>query len=676
MPARITSALASWNAQRFHICLLCCVAVGLTLPPKALATSPAQPIVLFVHGRGESEQTIDEVRSRFYDSFLNEERKLYGREVVPKNALRFAWYADVIDPSAEHFPDSENCRFASGAQLAGSVLSGIRASLIRVAQAAKLDDIGMNVLAGDTYKYLTRPEVRCEADQRVLTELSSASADGQKVVLVAHSMGGIVSFSALQKASEIQAQYPVRVPVFITIGTQIGVTEVLQGLLGQFTKPPVPLPLSIGAWVNFRNAGDRLSFATQDQFKATNKLREPTDIPVNGNGPAHSAVTYLSIPDVTSRIVDEWCAANDAKPPGCHGPAESSDITLPDYEYFADVIGVFFKIPSPIVRKTTALEVTGVIGWGSNTVPATIGVNASELSVLQRSEPRYSDDVFFFTLAHESAHVLQKLRAQPARKPSALVDECEADIWGATALVAALPFDGNGAALKSKIEAVIAIAGETGSPFDEVESDLRERFDPHPRAEQRALCAAKGMSSGLQMIRLWQIANLPETSVQTALRDVQMLDPDLYAYRDDLWTWSHENALDISTATLTAKAKILTQDDYSHLAVAAESGATSLAGAGANIPDAPPLKCKCERSGSATVAKCSAVLLDSVKLQYTFFDSLRGILRPTLLSRGWVVRSEDQSDSGIRESYSKGRATAFVEVDYRDSFVRFAFTSS
>ena len=271
---------------------------------------------------------------------------------------------------------------------------------------------------------------------------------------------------------------------------------------------------------------------------------------------------------------------------------------------------------------------------------------------------------------------MQKLKAQPGHKSSALVDECEADIWGATALVAALPYDGNGAALKSKIEAVIAIAGETGSPFDEVESDLRERIDPHPRAEQRALCAAKGMSSGLQMIRLQQIANLPETSVNGALRDVQNLDPDLYAHRNDLWTWSRTNALEIVTATLTAKANILTQDDYSHLAVAAEAGSTALAAAGANIPDAPPLKCKIEKNGSSSVATCSAVLLDSERLQFAFFDSVRGILRPTLLSRGWVARSEDQSDRGVRESYSKGPATAFVEVNYRDSVVRFAFTSS
>jgi hypothetical protein len=113
-----------------------------------------------------------------------------------------------------------------------------------------------------------------------------------------------------------------------------------------------------------------------------------------------------------------------------------------------------------------------------------------------------------------------------------------------------------------------------------------------------------------------------------------MLDPDLYAHRNDLWTWSRKNALEIATATLIAKTNILTLDDYSHLAVAAEEGSTSLAAAGENIPDAPPLKCTIENNGGSSVATCSAMLLDSEKLQYTFFDSVRDILRPTLLSRG------------------------------------------
>ena len=94
------------------------------------------------------------------------------------------------------------------------------------------------------------------------------------------------------------------------------------------------------------------------------------------------------------------------------------------------------------------------------------------------------------------------------------------------------------------------------------------------------------------------------------------------------------------------------------------------------IPEAPPLKCKVETSTGSSVARCSAVLLDSMKLQFIFFDSVRGVLKPALLARGWVARSEDQSDRGIRETLSKGAASATVEVDYRDSLVSFAIASS
>src|ERR1700722_4757210 len=112
---------ARWAVVLWGLLLPCIVvrAVGSTNQVSSMAPPP---LVIFVHGRGQNESTADEVRNRFFNSFLAEESKLYGQEVVPREALRFAWYADVIDPSAERFPDTQNCRFYSGAQLAASVL--------------------------------------------------------------------------------------------------------------------------------------------------------------------------------------------------------------------------------------------------------------------------------------------------------------------------------------------------------------------------------------------------------------------------------------------------------------------------------------------------------------------------------------------------------------------------
>src|SRR5215216_5218150 len=56
---------------------------------------------------------------------------------------------------------------------------------------------------------------------------------------------------------------------------QVGLPVVLQGLSGSYVTPPVPEPLTIASWINFRNRGDKLGFDAHDSFKATDERRLP-----------------------------------------------------------------------------------------------------------------------------------------------------------------------------------------------------------------------------------------------------------------------------------------------------------------------------------------------------------------------------------------------------------------
>jgi hypothetical protein len=292
--------------------------------PTALCAedaAPSEPVIVFIHGRGQGDNTSDDVRARFINSFMAGQKGVYGAAIVPESQTRFVWYADLIDDHAERTAQSPNCKFAAAATRPAKFRQELRESLIRVAQALNLDDAGLNFLAGDTYRYLTEPTVRCEADTRLTDALFAKPDLGSPKIIVAHSMGGIVAFSAIERLSTTPGlSHRPEISRFITMGTQVGLPEVLKGLEGDMIKPPVPLPNLILGWSNFHNRGDRLAITTKGQFATTDPLRQPFDSEIRGNGSAHAIETYLGNRDVVEGIVSAWCDAHGTRRPAqCPG---------------------------------------------------------------------------------------------------------------------------------------------------------------------------------------------------------------------------------------------------------------------------------------------------------------------------------------------------------------------
>lgn len=629
------------------------------------------PVVVFVHGRGQSEKALDEVRSRFFNSFRGSQQRHFGKEVVPSSATRFVWYADAIDPQSTAMPLSDTCKFAGNVQVDAAFRTDLRRGLIRIAQRIGLSDSALNAFAGDTHKYLTSPAVRCEADARLSQTLFAPDVLGRPVVVVAHSMGGIVTYSALDRLSTTTgiAARP-KISRLITIGTQVGVTEILQGLQGSLVSVPVPVPNLIEEWANFWNEGDLLAFETTGQFKATDLIRVPEDHPIRAAGNAHAIETYLGNADVVAAIVDAWCKAYRGQAPNDCALAtrsatlrRSSNTSISEGQLRARVeaLSLFFHIPAPpwqsSDRYATAIAPDGLLT-----------VNMKELASYQRGAgARDFDAILLFFLAHEFAHLAQaRQSADDRRSESSVVLECEADIWAGIAFVNVRPIIGNPAEEMRKITEVIASAAESGNMLPPGSHSAATRIS-HPEAIQRAFCAARGLSAGLSMIRSRQLATTGRQGEALWHGEALSTNSDEFQPTDDPWQWSLRNAKRIARYDVNTDQsdwRGLGRDELVRLAQAAERGPAELLAAGVLTTPSTLAKCEYLRQPSLAAARCfSAIPPMSDRLAVESYEVTVSMLRPILLSRGWTNDSTTSSSTENVTIFTKGSAKSVARVN-------------
>lgn len=156
------------------------------------------------------------------------------------------------------------------------------------------------LLLGDILTYL-RARGTAQAPgpivQRVLGDLTAASAEGPLVV-VAHSMGGDIVYDIL---TYFRPQ--LRVELLVTVGSQVGLFEEL-GLflasdpnLPSKATPKVPKPASIGPWINITDPADFLAYRADTIFEGAEDFDYTT-----GAGWAHSA--YFQQPLFHQRLAE------------------------------------------------------------------------------------------------------------------------------------------------------------------------------------------------------------------------------------------------------------------------------------------------------------------------------------------------------------------------------------
>jgi hypothetical protein len=654
----------------------------------AAATQKAAPIVVFVHGRGQESSQEASVRQQVLGTFAASQRRIYGREVVPAESESFVWYADTIDPGRNSAPRAPGCQFLENENAVAEFATTLRVELMELASKAGLDSLGLRVLTEDTHKYLTRVAVRCEADTRLERELVDRALAERPVVLVAHSMGGIVSFSALQKnAQTVSPRARLKVLHFVTLGTQVGLKPILQGLVGQYATLPVPVPNTVERWTNFRNSGDALAFPLAGSFTATDPTRTPQEQPINASGATtggqHGIATYLSSDVVVKTIVSEWCRGHVDRPAACALSAKNNDAlggAVRPANLEAEVgttlgeLAGFFKAPKPAFRLTD-LESTHSAPATPSEPGGTVVFNGSQLAVAGRHIAEFNfENAMFFTLAHESAH-LARCRNSPSSCAGAeaaprRVLECDADILAAAAFVLvtfniAAPLDRAAKSLNS----FVAFATETGQPYSPGHNDF-DNETQHPARLTRAVCVARGLNAGMFLLTN---EKLPGNTINQAVGDGSNIDGpslDVLKTRADIVSWSLRAAEAIVKRRLKDTTTIAPQ--WERLAAASEEGREAL-----RRSESPEkiagFECAATRATDFVSVECKMGPASSRPIVHEAYESFASGFRDLLRSRGWDRTVAESNLAGLREVFARGMATASIQVidDSRSILFRF-----
>jgi hypothetical protein len=179
----------------------------------------------------------------------------------------------------------------------------------------------------DTKRYLEDRRYRCATDGRLQLALDAARGGGRPVVLVAHSMGSLVSYDLLygldrgQPVPRPDNRYDVR--RLVTLGSQLGIVEIMPFIVGrEGFRVPLPVPSSIRSWVNLRAPNDYVApRGARGKYAAAGAQTfgewEVTTI----SGDPHSIRGYLQNPATARAIAFAWCSAFQGRPvaaPGLH----------------------------------------------------------------------------------------------------------------------------------------------------------------------------------------------------------------------------------------------------------------------------------------------------------------------------------------------------------------------
>ena len=216
----------------------------------AFATACAQgqsprPLVVLVHGRGhlgDDTATLRRAWARPLDTALARA----GAAPLRSGDVRLAWYADVLDPSR----DAVCARGLAGnadsigmATFARDLLGSLAAAL------PSGESRGARTLLGDML-YALDGSRRCAAEERVEAVLAQAAQDKRPVVLVAYSLGALVTYGVLDGANT-----PRESPVaLVTLGSPLGDDDI-RALLGS-TPDSLRVPPGVAHWENVYDRGD------------------------------------------------------------------------------------------------------------------------------------------------------------------------------------------------------------------------------------------------------------------------------------------------------------------------------------------------------------------------------------------------------------------------------------
>ena len=318
MPARTSMRLAS-------AALLLTLALAASTTPfahgldaRAAAAlgrdDPGRPVVLLVHGRGYltrdsaafRRQTLHDLRAGAFSATRD--------SLLSEGDVRVVWYADLLDLRRREERVGRDCdSAASPAELDASPASVLRtlaliASNLIDVNATGREEADVRGIAGDL-RFFGDPVTRCAAEGRIADALARAHAEGRPVVLVAHSLGALVTWGYLQHRGAIVSRHLPEIRRLVTVGSPFGARELRELLLGDAS--PLALPRGVRSWLNVVNESDPFASRLIGSDSTNGQLRGVPGVAdvvtVRGDGDVHDLHGYLRDANAARAVLSAWC---------------------------------------------------------------------------------------------------------------------------------------------------------------------------------------------------------------------------------------------------------------------------------------------------------------------------------------------------------------------------------
>jgi hypothetical protein len=296
-------------------------AVSTVAARSARDESQPRPIVLLLHGRGQTGRDTAEIREEWQRALETGVSKLTQRPLIGPGDVRLVWYADILDPAS-----STGCEADRRAQRRrtgeddGDILQlllGVTSTLFTSLYESMPEEsrFSMRTLVGDVL-YLGDRWKRCAVEQRLESALAQATREGRPIVLVAHSFGSLVAYSYLRADRAHSSSGTPTIHRYVTLGSMLGIPELQELLLGR--AGPLSRPEGVRSWVNVRHVRDPFAAPLAD---STTGKRSATIRDVVTSGDAvdpHDIVAYLRDSVTARAIAWAWCdAGGKAYSPAC-----------------------------------------------------------------------------------------------------------------------------------------------------------------------------------------------------------------------------------------------------------------------------------------------------------------------------------------------------------------------
>ncbi|HEV8545194.1 MAG TPA: hypothetical protein VGQ64_02775 [Candidatus Limnocylindrales bacterium] len=229
--------------------------------------------LIYIHGAGEQENRL--MLKRRLDGALFEQNMLertvlgyysdllHGEEDVPA-----AIEAAAADPELAELDAAFLTRAGEIAEEEAAAGEGAPPKVEGVTLPDPAFFLLANIASSDVKVYLKGgkgPEIR----DRVIGLFPM----GEPVIVVSHSLGTIVAYDVLASFKGSR-----EIPLWVTLGSPLGIGNVQKRLNGGESKPPVPVPAGVAAWHNYADPHDvvALEQTLSDEFSPLGFVKDAT----------------------------------------------------------------------------------------------------------------------------------------------------------------------------------------------------------------------------------------------------------------------------------------------------------------------------------------------------------------------------------------------------------------